>query len=122
VSDDTFKINGCICAHLPIIDNFPAAVLFRLKLIIVVRLRLGIYFKLAGPWNYSCHRSVATIRRDKLNRLYTRVAPGRPLTSHDLALLGISAELAVHYVLADGLDGLGAASPAYAMSVRIIAN
>jgi len=23
VSDDTLKINGCICAHLPIIDNLP---------------------------------------------------------------------------------------------------
>src|SRR5882672_91572 len=46
---------------------------------------------------------MATIRRDKLNRLYTRVAPGRPLTSHDLAALGISADLAVHYVRAGWL-------------------
>src|SRR5258708_21270555 len=49
---------------------------------------------------------MATIRRDKLNRLYTRVAPGTPLTSHDLAVLGISADLAVHYVRAGWLERL----------------
>jgi hypothetical protein len=31
MSDDTFKINGSIWAHLPIIDNLPAEILFRLK-------------------------------------------------------------------------------------------
>lgn len=36
--------------------------------------------------------------RNKLKTLYTRVAPGTPLTSEDLATLGISADLAVHYV------------------------
>jgi len=49
---------------------------------------------------------MATTRRDKLNRLYTRVAPGTPLTSHDLAVLGISADLAVHYVRAGWLQRL----------------
>jgi hypothetical protein len=49
---------------------------------------------------------VATIQRDKLNRLYTYPAPGRPLTSEDLAALGISADLAVHYVRAGWLERL----------------
>lgn len=49
---------------------------------------------------------MATIRRDKLNRLYTRLAPGTPLASDDLAALGISADLAVHYVRAGWLERL----------------
>lgn len=49
---------------------------------------------------------MATSRRDKLNRLYTRLAPGTPLTSEDLASLGISADLAVHYVRAGWLKRL----------------
>jgi len=40
---------------------------------------------------------MATIHRNKLNFLYTHMAPGTPLTSEDLAVLGISADLAVHY-------------------------
>lgn len=41
---------------------------------------------------------MATTNRNKLNTLYTQVAPGTPLASEDLASLGISADLAVHYV------------------------
>jgi hypothetical protein len=41
--------------------------------------------------------------KDKLKALYTRLAPGTPLTSEDLAGLGISADLAVHYVKAGWL-------------------
>ena len=39
----------------------------------------------------------------KLKALYTRLPPGTPLTSEDLAGLGISADLAVHYVRAGWL-------------------
>lgn len=46
---------------------------------------------------------MATIRTSKLNALYTRLPPGMPLTSDDLAALGISADLAVHYVRAGWL-------------------
>lgn len=42
----------------------------------------------------------------KINKLYTRLAPGTPLTSEDLAALGISADLAVHYVRAGWLTRL----------------
>lgn len=49
---------------------------------------------------------MATTHRDKLNRLYTHLAPGTPLTSQDLAALGISADLAVHYVRAGWLERL----------------
>jgi len=49
---------------------------------------------------------MATISRNKLNSLYTRLAPGTPLTSEDLAGLGISADLAVHYVRAGWLSRL----------------
>lgn len=49
------------------------------------------------------NRSVATIKRTKLNNLYGASAPGTPLTSDDLAALGISADLAVHYVRAGWL-------------------
>jgi len=49
------------------------------------------------------NRSVATITRTKLNNLYSQTAPGAPLTSEDLAALGISADLAVHYVRAGWL-------------------
>jgi len=41
---------------------------------------------------------MATTERSKLNRLYTGLPPGTPLTSEDLAALGISPDLAVHYV------------------------
>lgn len=46
---------------------------------------------------------MATTGASKLNTLYTRLAPGTPLTSEDLAALGISADLAVHYVRAGWL-------------------
>lgn len=46
---------------------------------------------------------MATTSTSKLNALYTRLAPGAPLTSQDLAALGISAGLAVHYVRAGWL-------------------
>jgi Transcriptional regulator, AbiEi antitoxin, Type IV TA system/Transcriptional regulator, AbiEi antitoxin N-terminal domain len=46
---------------------------------------------------------VATTKRTKLNTLYSATAPGAPLTSEDLAALGISADLAVHYVRAGWL-------------------
>lgn len=47
---------------------------------------------------------MATVNGDKLKGLYTRVAPGTPLTPADLATLGISADLAVHYVRAGWLE------------------
>lgn len=46
---------------------------------------------------------MATTSTSKLNALYTRLPPGAPLTSQDLAALGISADLAVHYVRAGWL-------------------
>lgn len=49
---------------------------------------------------------MATTERSKLNALYTRLAPGAPLTSEDLAVLHISADLAVHYVRAGWLTRL----------------
>ncbi|AOJ88375.1 hypothetical protein WS87_13295 [Burkholderia sp. MSMB0856] len=49
---------------------------------------------------------MATNRARKLNELYTRLAPGILLTSEDLGALGISADLAVHYVRAGWLTRL----------------
>lgn len=49
---------------------------------------------------------MTTTTRTKLNDLYTRTAPGTPLSSEDLAALGISADLAVHYVRAGWLQRL----------------
>lgn len=49
---------------------------------------------------------MATIKESKLKRLYTRLEPGAPLTSEDLAALSISADLAVHYVRAGWLTRL----------------
>jgi hypothetical protein len=46
---------------------------------------------------------MATKSSSKLNALYTRLAPGSPLTSEDLMVLDISADLAVHYVRAGWL-------------------
>lgn len=43
------------------------------------------------------------MKRTKLNVLYSESKPGTPLTSEDLAELGISADLAVHYVRAGWL-------------------
>jgi hypothetical protein len=42
----------------------------------------------------------------KLKLLYVRSSPGTPLTSKDLSDLGISADLAVHYVRAGWLNHL----------------
>lgn len=47
-----------------------------------------------------------TTNRKKLNRLYTHLLPGTPLTSADLDALEISADLAVHYVRAGWLQRL----------------
>ncbi|WP_024939207.1 type IV toxin-antitoxin system AbiEi family antitoxin [Xanthomonas arboricola] len=49
---------------------------------------------------------MATTNSSKLKALYTRLAPGTPLISEDLATLGISADLAVHYVRAGWLTRL----------------
>lgn len=49
---------------------------------------------------------MATVKRYFLNRLYTRQPPGSPLTSADLAGLGISADLAVHYARSGWLKRL----------------
>lgn len=50
--------------------------------------------------------STTTIHSNKLKLLYTQLAPGKPLTSDDLAALDISADLAVHYVRAGWLTRL----------------
>lgn len=44
-----------------------------------------------------------TTEKSKLKTLYTRLTPGTPLASEDLASWGISADLAVHYVRAGWL-------------------
>ena len=49
---------------------------------------------------------MATTGTSKLNSLYTGLPPGAPLASADLAGLGISADLAVHYVRAGWLTRL----------------
>lgn len=49
---------------------------------------------------------MATTTTSKLKSLYTHLAPGTPLISEDLAALGISADLAVHYVRAGWLTRL----------------
>jgi hypothetical protein len=49
---------------------------------------------------------MATTGTSKIKTLYTRLPPGAPLTSEDLAVLGISADLAVHYVRAGWLTRL----------------
>lgn len=49
---------------------------------------------------------MTTLKRNKLNALYTRLRPGAPVTSEDLATLRISADLAVHYVRAGWLTRL----------------
>jgi hypothetical protein len=47
---------------------------------------------------------VATIKGHKLNRLYGHIARGAPLSSEDLALLGISPDLTGYYVRAGWLQ------------------
>jgi hypothetical protein len=49
---------------------------------------------------------MTTTRRNKLNLLYTLSLPGAPITSDELAALGISADLAVHYARAGWLTRL----------------
>jgi len=49
---------------------------------------------------------MTTRKRDKLKRLYTRWAAGTPITSEQLAGMGISADLAVHYVRSGWLERL----------------
>ena len=49
---------------------------------------------------------MTTISASKLNTLYTQLASGTPLTTQDLTELGISADLAVHYVRAGWLTRL----------------
>ncbi|MGH6870452.1 MAG: type IV toxin-antitoxin system AbiEi family antitoxin domain-containing protein [Rhizomicrobium sp.] len=49
---------------------------------------------------------MTTTQSNKLNALYMRLEAGAPLTSEDLAALGISADLAVHYVRAGWLSRL----------------
>lgn len=49
---------------------------------------------------------MATPTKSKLKTLYTCFQPGTPLTSEDLAALGISADLAVHYVRSGWLKRL----------------
>jgi len=64
---------------------------------------------------------VTTTERAKLKILYSRVVAGAPLTSGDLAALGISADLAVHYVRAGWLERLARgvySRPGEALSVH----
>lgn len=49
---------------------------------------------------------MTTTRESKLKKLYSHLASGTPVTSEDLAALGISADLAVHYVRAGWLERL----------------
>jgi hypothetical protein len=49
---------------------------------------------------------MATTKSSKLNTLYTQWVPGAPLASEDLASLGISADLAVHYARSGWLTRL----------------
>lgn len=70
----------------------------------------------------SCYyRSMATTEANKLKTLYGSLVPGAPLTSEDLAELGISADLAVHYVRAGWLTRLARgvyAKPGDQLAVR----
>lgn len=49
---------------------------------------------------------MATTERNKLNSLYQGLTPGKPLAAEDLAAMGISADLAVHYVRSGWLTRL----------------
>lgn len=51
-------------------------------------------------------RSFTTTKMSKINTLYRQVKPGTPVTSADLAALGVSADLAVHYVRSGWLTRL----------------
>jgi hypothetical protein len=52
------------------------------------------------------NRSQATTDMNRLNRLFSQLPPGCPVTSEGLAALGVSADLAVHYVRAGWLTRL----------------
>jgi len=49
---------------------------------------------------------MTTTGKSILNLLYARTVAGTPVTSEDLASLGVSADLAVHYVRAGWLNRL----------------
>lgn len=49
---------------------------------------------------------MATTTRNRLKQLLTQLPPGAPITSQELSGLGISADLAVHYVRAGWLERL----------------
>ena len=49
---------------------------------------------------------MATTTQNKLSALYTQLTPGSPVTSAQLARMGISADLAVHYARAGWLKRL----------------
>jgi hypothetical protein len=57
-------------------------------------------------WKRCHNRSVATTKHNKLNYLYTQLATGSPVTSDQLADMGVSADLAVHYVRSGWLERL----------------
>ena len=50
---------------------------------------------------------MTTTNKSKLNTLYVRLPPGSPVTSAQLAEMGVSADLAVHYARAGWLQRLG---------------
>ena len=50
---------------------------------------------------------MTTTSPSKLNTLYTRLPMGSPITSAQLAVLGVSADLAVHYARSGWLKRLG---------------
>ena len=52
------------------------------------------------------NRSYATTTMGKLNDLFAKVRPGAAVTSEELAAIGVSADLAVHYVRAGWLTRL----------------
>jgi hypothetical protein len=64
---------------------------------------------------------MATTTESKLKKLYSHLAAGTPLSSKDLAALGISADLAVHYVRAGWLERLArgvSSQPGEALSLH----
>lgn len=67
---------------------------------------IGYIPNLAYYWESAINRSVTTTNKSKLNALLTGWPPGAPMTSEDLAALGVSADLAVHYVRAGWLTRL----------------
>ena len=74
-----------------------AGLLFDSILLVVVKLRQGHISQRRAYLKGAYDRNMATTTKSKLNALYGRTAAGTPLTSEELAALGISADLAVHY-------------------------